>query len=93
MANTAEVPASKPKQASYNVIEIVKDPDGVIATITERADNGRITFMFQREYDQNGAAKQTAYLGRRHIAAVRRLLNDLEEKLETLEDRARARRR
>lgn len=78
---------------TYRPIEIVRDPDGVIATITARERDGRVTFMIQREFDRDGKTVQTAFLARRHIAAVRRILNDLEERLEQVEDQERARHR
>ena len=63
----------------------------MIAVITERVRDGRISFMLAREFDRDGETCRSAYLARRHIAAARRLLNDLEEQLETHEDRSRAR--
>lgn len=77
----------------FKVIEIIRDPDGVIAVITEREKDGRVSFSLSREFDVDGKPKRSSYLARRHIAAVRRLLNDLEERLELAEDRTRAKRR
>lgn len=79
--------------SGYIPIEVVADPDGVVAVITEREKDGRVSFAIFREYEEKGRTKRTAYLARRHIAAVRRLCNDLEERLEQAEDRARARKR
>lgn len=77
----------------FRVIETVRDPDGVIATVTERVRDGRVSFSIAREYTSNGQTKETKYLSARHVPAVVRLLNDLQEKLELHEDRARAKRR
>ncbi len=74
-------------------VETVQDPDGVVAIITERVSDGRISFMLAREFDRDGDVCRSAYLARRHIRAARRLLSDLEERLEAAEDRARAKRR
>ena len=77
----------------FKVIEVVRDPDGVIAVVTEREKDGRVSFSIAREFTQGETSKRTNYLKRIHIAAIRRLLNDLEDRLELAEDRARAKRR
>lgn len=81
------------KRDDFSVTEVIKDPDGVIATITERTRDGRISFTIARQYDTQGQTKETKYLSARHIPAVVRLLGDLQERLEAHEDRARAKRR
>lgn len=78
---------------TFKEIEIVRDPDGVIAVITERVRDGRISFMIAREFERDGKTERSAFLARRHLPAVRRLLADLEERLELSEDRSRAKRR
>lgn len=77
-------------KAEYTELEIVRDPDGVIAVITKSSRDGRISFKLAREFEQNGTTKQTPYLARRHLPAIRRLLADLEERLDICEDQARA---
>lgn len=77
----------------FTVVEIVRDPDGVIAKITERSRDGRVSFTLAREYESNGDTKETKYLSARHLPAIARLLADLGEKLELAEDRARAKKR
>jgi len=86
--SAARVPA-----AQFTESEIVRDPDGVVAIITERLRDGRVSFMIAREHEFDGQTKRSPYLARRHLAAVRRLLADLEERLELAEDRARAKKR
>lgn len=86
-------PAPNASSNGYTPLEVVADPDGVVAVITERDKDGRVSFAIFREYEERGETKRTSYLARRHIAAVRRLCNDLEERLEQAEDRARARKR
>lgn len=77
----------------FSVIEVIKDPDGVVAVITERVRDGRVSFMLGREFELDGETKRSAYMNTRHLPAVRRLLADLEDRLELAEDRARARKR
>lgn len=77
-------------KTEYRELEIIRDPDGVIAVITQSSRDGRISFKLAREFEQNGATKQTPYLARRHLPAIRRLLADLEERLDIAEDQARA---
>lgn len=88
MSNASPTPSQ-----DFTVVDTLRDPDGVVATVTERARDGRISFALGKEYDRGGSVQRTPYLGRRHIAALRRVIDDLEERLELLEDRARARRR
>lgn len=83
----------KRKPDEFRIVETVKDPDGVIAIITERVRDGRVSFSLAREFDSGGETKRTSYLSVRHLPAVQRLLSDLSEKLELYEDRARAKRR
>lgn len=84
---------------AFSVIEVVRDPDGVVAVVTERKRDGRISFMIAREYDQKDNAtgemitRRSSYLNNHHLPAVRRLLVDLEDRLEIIEDRARTARR
>ena len=85
---------STPNSTSkFTEVEHLRDPDGIIAVITERASDGRVSFMLAREFEREGVTQRSAYMARRHIAAARRLLNDLEDRLELAEDRARAKKR
>lgn len=77
----------------FRVVETVRDPDGVVAVITERVSDGRISFMLTREFELAGETKRTTYLNSRHLPAVQRLITDLSERLELLEDQVRERRR
>ena len=89
---TSPATAKKPPN-QFTEVEVVRDPDGVIAIVTESSRDGRISFMLAREFEQNGATKRSSFLSKRHMAGVRRLLADLEERLELAEDRARAKKR
>lgn len=77
----------------YQIVERIEDPDGLVAVITEQRDTGRMSFAVFREFERGGRTCQTAYVQTRHIAAYRRLLDDLEVRAEELEDRARAAKR
>jgi hypothetical protein len=86
--NTASGP-----NPEYRELEIVRDPDGVIAIVTERIRDGRVSFSIAREFESDGKTRRGSYISRRHLPAVQRLLVDLEERLELAEDRARSRKR
>ena len=77
----------------FEVVEVIRDPDGVVAVITKRTRDGRVSFMLAREFELDGDTKRSAYMNSRHLPAVRRLLADLEDRLELAEDRARAQKR
>lgn len=66
---------------------------GVIAKITVRQRDGRVTFSIAREYEADGRTQQTSFLKKAHIPALRAILDDLDERLEQLEDEARAKKR
>ena len=78
-------------KTEYVVKEIVRDPDGVVAVISERVRDGRISVMIAREFERNGKTQRSAYFAFRHLPAVSRILGSLPERLELLEDQARAR--
>ena len=78
---------------NYREVERVRDPDGVVAVISERIRTGQMSFALYKEFDQDGKIRLSSYLSTRHIPAVRRLLDDLGERLEQLEDKARSTRR
>lgn len=71
----------------------IVDPDGIVAVITVRDADGRVSFALEREFTQQGRPRRTKYLKRSHIPGIRRLLNDLEVELEKEEDRERTKRR
>jgi hypothetical protein len=77
----------------FRELEIIRDPDGVIAVISERIRDGRVSFMLNREYELGGVTKRSSFLAARHLPAIQRLLSDLSERLELAEDQTRARRR
>jgi hypothetical protein len=86
-------PAATTIDTKFKVIETICDPDGIIIEVTEREHDGRVSFAIFREYEVGGKSKRTSYMKRVHIPAIRRLLNDIEDRLELAEDRTRAKRR
>ncbi len=94
MGTPAATPRTSPKSADeFRVLDVVKDPDGVIAEITERVRDGRVSFSLGREFDRGGKTEKTKFFSARHVPAIVRVLNDLQERLEAHEDRTRAKRR
>jgi len=85
--------ATKKTPNQFNEIDVIRDPDGVIAILTESVRDGRISFMLAREFEQDGVTKRSSFLAKRHLPAANRLLADLAERVEIAEDRARAKKR
>jgi hypothetical protein len=79
-------------ESRYREVETIRDPDGVIAVITERVDTGHLSFRIQKEYEVRGEIKATSYLGRRHCDAVRRLTQQVGDRIDVLTDTAKVRR-
>lgn len=76
----------------YQEIHVIRDPDGVVAVITEKIDDGFLSFAFMKEYENNGQVKRTGFLHRRHAAAVRRLLDQTLEWIDRATERQQAKR-
>ncbi len=74
---------------NYRDIELVRDEEGVVALISEHILSGRLSFMIAREFERGGDTMRTAFLQRRHLSAAHRILDQLEAKLDSLEDRTR----
>lgn len=72
----------------YREVETIRDPDGVVAVITERIETGHLSFRLQKEYSSHGEVKVTAYLGRRHIPAILRLAKLVGDRIDILTDQA-----
>lgn len=70
----------------YREVEVIRDPDGVVAIITERITTGKFSFRIIKEYVLNGVVKQTAFFGRRHLPAVARITTRVADRLDILED-------
>lgn len=83
----------KMPRSDFKEVEVLRDADGVVAVVSERVTTGRISFMLGREFERDGKTERSPFISSRHIAGVRRLLDQLERHAEVLEDRARAERR
>lgn len=79
----------------FREIQVFRDPDGVIAVVTERERDGThyMSFAIQKEFLRQDTVVRTSFLNRRHIPAVKRLLEQLESFLDQEADRAAAQRR
>ena len=79
-------------KSEFNEVAIISDPDGLglVASITVRErDNGYQTFSFAifKEFDRGGDVQRTVYLNARHVGAVRKLLDRVEERIELETDK------
>lgn len=88
----SSTPSQSPNNA-YITLDPIRHPEGVTAILTQRVKDGTITFSLVKEYDLNGSTQKTPFFGRRHIPAIRQVLNDLADRLEAQEDRTRAAKR
>jgi hypothetical protein len=77
----------------FRDIAEIRDADGIVAVITERVSDGRLSFGLFREFEKAGKTQRSAYLAHRHIPGGRRLMAELDKRLEQMEDRSRAARR
>jgi hypothetical protein len=78
-------PRSQPNDR-YREIKVLRDSDGVVAVITERLDSEQPyhSFCFAKEFLKDGVVHRTNYLSRRHTAAIRRLMTQVEDYLDQL---------
>jgi hypothetical protein len=75
---------------------VLPDRDtGVVAVITtrDRHDKTEFSFSIQKEFERDGRTERSTWLLKRHCDAVRRLIDQVEERLEIEEDKDRAGRR
>jgi hypothetical protein len=79
-----------PRNPKFRDIAAIHDPDGVVAVISVRIDTGRCSASIFREFEKDGTTRRSTFFARRHIPAVRRLCDELEETLDRYEDRCRA---
>lgn len=81
------------RKSEYTDIDQVRDPDGVVAVISARDDGQQLAVAFFKEFDRRGETAKSAFLQRRHLAALERLLPIVRERMDSIEDQARARER
>jgi hypothetical protein len=95
MSTPTNKPPPAPTQSSpyKEVSRLVDLEGGVVAILTANESNGRVSFKLMRQFEEKGVTKDTAFMLRRHIPAIRRVLDDLENQLEIEEDRTRTAKR
>jgi hypothetical protein len=82
---------------NYVLVDEIRDDEGLVATITSRDIGGyrRLSFRIQKEYSRppGGPLERTDFLRADHVAAARRLLDRVEERLRIEQDRINVERR
>lgn len=69
----------------YEDIDEVKDPDGIVAVVSRRRSNGTLAVGLFKEFERDGVQERTNFFGSKHFAAVRRVLEIVEERVRNLE--------
>ena len=66
-----------------DAIRVVETPDtSITAVITQRVDDESFSFALVKEYrSRDGEDRRTAFFSRRQVAALRQVLDRLEERL------------
>lgn len=82
-----------PVRNGYEDVDNVTDVDGVVAVISRRLHNGALSVAFMKEFDRDGTVERTAFLQRRHLDAIARLVPIVRERMDALDDQQRAKAR
>lgn len=69
----------------YDDLEEIADPDGIVAVISRRRSNGLLSIAMFKVFDRDGAREKTNFFNVRHFAAVRRVLDIVEQRVLALE--------
>jgi hypothetical protein len=69
----------------YEDIEEIVDPDGVVGVISRRRSNGAVSIALFKTFERDGVREKTNFLGARHFAGVRRVLDIAEARIAKLE--------
>lgn len=75
---------------AFIVVAEIRDPDGLVGVITERAVDGKHSFAVFREWTRNGKTERSIYKNVGHIPAYIRLLTEISRRIEPLEQQARS---
>lgn len=75
----------------YEDIDEISDPDGVVAVISRRRSNGVLSVGIFKTFERDGVQERTNFFGARHFAAVRRVLDAAESRLDHARTDPRAR--
>lgn len=75
---------------AFITVAEIRDPDGLVGVITERAVDGKHSFAVFREWTRNGKTERSIYKNVGHIPAYIRLLTEISRRIEPLEQQARS---
>ena len=81
--------SSASSRNGYEDVETLRDAGGVAAVISRRKSNGQLSVGFFKIFDRDGDEEKTAFMPRRQIEGLRRLLPVVEQRMDELEDVAR----
>lgn len=76
--------------ASYTDIDEIVDVDGVVAVISERKKGSILSVAFFKEFTRDGNTERSAFLQRRHLDAVERLIPQVRDRMDAYVDRQKA---
>lgn len=73
----------------FTPVATIETPSGLRADISAREHNDRLWFSFtvSKTYMKNGQARASKWLQTQHIPELRKLLNDVEAKIDLEEDK------
>jgi hypothetical protein len=78
----------------FKEVDKLRDPHtGILAVYSEQLDTGRVLCMLAREFDCRDEVRRTSFLKKQHLMALQNQLGHIIDRLDVLEDQARARRR
>jgi hypothetical protein len=83
--------SSRNAHAGYEDVEEIIDPEGVVGVISRRKYNGTLTLALFKIFDRDGVEERTNFLGSKHLAAARRVLEIAQERMAKLEATSEAR--
>jgi hypothetical protein len=91
---TAGAVASDAAARRHEVVDTLRE-GAVVATITARDVKGirRFTYSFHKEYDKDNEVKCSNWFDKHHLSDLQRLIDRVEERIESLEDKSRVERR
>lgn len=73
-------------RSGYQDIETLNDAGGVVAVISQRVSNGQLSVGFFKVFDRDGEVEKTAFLQRKHLDGLERLLPIVRTRMDELED-------
>ena len=78
----------QPQSPTYEPVHTIRDHEtGLECAITRRQDTGIYSFRIEKVYEKDGQVRRTSYLNRRHLVALRRLIVQVEEWLDSTIER------